>query len=80
MLIAQDENKEKFHFEFAMDSLEMNVGESKEVTIKLLNAKGGNLGSKSFLCFGQRKSFQYHPHQRFHWLAKVKLRLINRVD
>ena len=29
MLIAQDEYKEKFHFEFAMDSLEMNVRECK---------------------------------------------------
>ena len=40
MLIGQDDNKEKFHFEFAMDSLEMNVGESKEITIKLLTEKG----------------------------------------
>ena len=55
MLIAQDENKEKFHFEFAMDSLEMNVGESKEVTIKLLNAKG-ELAQNPFYVFGQRKS------------------------
>jgi hypothetical protein len=30
----------KFHFEFGMDSLIMNVGESKEVTIKLLNENG----------------------------------------
>ena len=26
--------QEKFHFEFGMDSLIINVGESKEVTIK----------------------------------------------
>ena len=29
--------QEKFHFEFGMDSLIINVGESKEVTIRLLN-------------------------------------------
>jgi len=39
-LIGQDDSKEKFHFEFGMDSLIINVGESKEITIKLLNEKG----------------------------------------
>ena len=59
MLIAQDENKEKFHFEFAMDSLEMNVGESKEVTIKLLNAKG-ELAQILFMFMAKENLYQYH--------------------
>ena len=37
MLNGQDGNKEKFHFQFEMDSLEMNVGESKQIKIKLLD-------------------------------------------
>ena len=73
MLIAQDENKEKFHFEFAMDSLEMNVGESKEVTIKLLNAKG-ELAQNPFYVYGQRKSLSVSPRiSDSTGVAKVKL-------
>ena len=33
-LVGQD----KFHFKFEMDSLEMNVGESKQIKIKLLDS------------------------------------------
>jgi len=50
----------KFHFEFGMDSLIMNVGESKEVTIKLLN-ENGKLAQNSFYVFGQRKTLSVSP-------------------
>ena len=52
--------QEKFHFEFGMDSLIINVGESKEVTIKLLN-KNGKLAQNPFYVFGQRKALSVSP-------------------
>ena len=36
-LIGQNDNKEKFHFEFGTDSIEIRIGESKEIKIKLLD-------------------------------------------
>ncbi len=50
----------KFHFEFGMDSLIINVGESKEVTIKLLN-ENGKLAQNPFYVFGQRKALSVSP-------------------
>ena len=52
--------QEKFHFEFGMDSLIINVGESKELTIKLLN-KNGKLAQNPFYVFGQRKALSVSP-------------------
>ena len=58
-LIGQKSN-EKFHFEFEVDSLEMNVGESKVVTIRLLD-KEGKLAKNPFNVYGQRKSLSALP-------------------
>ncbi|SVC67886.1 uncharacterized protein METZ01_LOCUS320740, partial [marine metagenome] len=60
ILIGQNDNKEKFHFEFEIDSLEINVGESKELTIKLLNTEG-KLAQSPFYVFGQRKALSVSP-------------------
>ena len=59
-LIGQDDSNEKFHFEFGMDSLIINVGESKEITIKLLN-ENGKLAQNPFYVFGQRKALSVSP-------------------
>ena len=59
-LVGQDDSKEKFHFEFGMDSLIINVGESKEITIKLLDEKD-KLAQNPFYVFGQRKSLSVSP-------------------
>ena len=60
MLNGQDGNKEKFHFQFEMDSLEMNVGESKQIKIKLLD-KNGELAQNPFFISGARKSLSVLP-------------------
>ena len=59
-LIGQDESKKKFHFEFEMDSIELHVGETKELTIKLLN-EDGDLSQNPFYVFGQRKALSVSP-------------------
>ncbi|MBN4081362.1 hypothetical protein JYT44_03250, partial [Caldithrix abyssi] len=59
-ILGQDEEKEKFHFEFEMDSLEIHVGETKEVTIKLLN-EDGDLAQNQFYVFGQRRALSVSP-------------------
>jgi len=59
-LIGQDESKNKFHFEFEMDSIELHVGETKELTIKLLN-EDGDLSQNPFYVFGQRKALSVSP-------------------
>ena len=58
IIIGQD-NK-KFNFEFEADSIELRVGESKEVTIKLLD-ESGNLAQNPFYVFGQRKTLSVSP-------------------
>ena len=52
--------QEKLHFEFGMDSLIMNVGESKEITIKLLD-ENGTLAQNPFYVFGERKTLSVSP-------------------
>ncbi len=52
--------QEKLHFEFGMDSLIMNVGESKEITIKLLD-ENGKLAQNPFYVFGARKTLSVSP-------------------
>ena len=52
--------QQKFHFEFGMDSLIMNVGESKDITIKLLN-ENGKLAQNPFYVFGERKTLSVSP-------------------
>tara|TARA_B100001250_G_scaffold213546_1_gene183183 strand:- start:4968 stop:7040 length:2073 start_codon:yes stop_codon:yes gene_type:complete len=52
--------QQKFHFEFGMDSLIMNVGESKEITIKLLD-ENGKLAQNPFYVFGERKTLSVSP-------------------
>mgnify|MGYP003997180143 FL=1 len=53
-VFAQEEaivEKEKHHFEFEFDSLDMHVGESKQITIKLLK-ENGELAKNPFYVFG----------------------------
>ena len=57
-IIGQD-NK-KFTFEFESDSIELRIGESKEITIKLLD-EDGKLAQNPFYVFGQRKSLSVSP-------------------
>ena len=52
--------QENFHFEFGMDSLIMNIGESKEITIKLLD-ENGKLAQNPFYVFGERKTLSVSP-------------------
>ncbi len=59
-LSGQDDKAEKFHFQFEIDSLELHVGETKEITIKLLN-ENGDLAQNPFYVFGQRKSLSVSP-------------------
>jgi hypothetical protein len=59
-LASQDDKIENFHFQFEMDSLELHVGEAKEITIKLLN-ENGDLAQNPFYVFGQRKSLSVSP-------------------
>ena len=58
IIIGQD-NK-KFTFEFESDSIELRIGESKEITIKLLD-ENGKLAQNPFYVFGQRKSLSVSP-------------------
>ena len=58
--IASVYGQENYKFEFGMDSLIMNVGESKDITIKLLNEKG-NLAQNPFYVFGERKTLSVSP-------------------
>jgi len=58
IIIGQD-NK-KFTFEFESDSIELRIGESKEITIKLLD-EDGKLAQNPFYVFGQRKSLSVSP-------------------
>ena len=59
-LIGQNDNKEKFHFEFETDSIEIRIGESKEIKIKLLD-ENGKLAQNPFYVFGQRKALSVSP-------------------
>ena len=52
--------QENFHFEFGMDSLIMNIGESKQITIKLLD-ENGKLAQNPFYVFGERKTLSVFP-------------------
>ena len=52
--------QENSKFEFGMDSLIMNVGESKEITIKLLD-ENGKLAQNPFYVFGERKTLSVFP-------------------
>ena len=60
LLLAQNEKEDKFHFEFENDSLEIKVGEEKQVTIRLLD-KNGDLAQSPFYVFGQRKALSASP-------------------
>jgi len=60
MVFGQESQQDKFHFEFDMDSVEINVGESKEITIRLLD-ESGNLAQNPFYVFGVRKSLSVSP-------------------
>ena len=50
-LTAQDD----IHFDFGSDSVVLNVGEVKEIEIKLLNKKN-KLVDNPFYVYGQRKT------------------------
>ncbi len=58
-LASQDDKIENFHFQFEMDSLELHVGEAKEITIKLLN-ENGDLAQNHFTCLDKEEPFLYH--------------------
>ncbi|MGY8786920.1 MAG: LVIVD repeat-containing protein [Fidelibacterota bacterium] len=60
LIMAQEEKNKEFHFEFETDSIEVRVGESKEITIKLLDEKG-KLVQSPFYVFGQRKTLSVSP-------------------
>ena len=60
IVFGQNENVEKLQFEFEADSIELNVGETKELTIKLLN-EDGDLSQNSFYVFGQRQTLSVSP-------------------
>ena len=60
LLLAQEKEKETFRFEFEQDSLEINVGEEKQITIRLLN-EDGDLAQNPFYVFGQRKALSASP-------------------
>ena len=52
--------QENYKFEFGMDSLIMNIGESKQITIKLLD-ENGKLAQNPFYVFGERKTLSVFP-------------------
>ena len=58
-IIVAQSNKQ-FNFQFEADSIELRVGETKEITIKLLD-KNGNLAQNPFYVFGQRNSLSVSP-------------------
>ena len=60
IVFGQNENIEKLQFEFEVDSIELHVGETKELTIKLLN-EDGDLSQNSFYVFGQRGALSVSP-------------------
>ena len=60
IVFGQNDNVEKFQFEFEADSIELNVGETKELTIKLLN-EDGDLSQNPFYVFGQRRALSVSP-------------------
>ena len=60
IVFGQNENIEKLQFEFEVDSIELHVGETKELTIKLLN-EDGDLSQNSFYVFGQRRALSVSP-------------------
>ena len=60
LLFAQEKEKETFRFEFEQDSLEINVGQEKQITIRLLD-ENGDLAQNPFYVFGQRKALSSSP-------------------
>ena len=60
IVFGQNKNIEKLQFEFEVDSIELHVGETKELTIKLLN-EDGDLSQNSFYIFGQRQTLSVSP-------------------
>ena len=60
LLFAQEKKKDTFLFEFEQDSLEINVGEEKQITIRLLN-EDGDLAQNPSYVFGQRKALSASP-------------------
>tara|TARA_Y100000590_G_scaffold192881_1_gene219200 strand:- start:752 stop:2827 length:2076 start_codon:yes stop_codon:yes gene_type:complete len=60
MVFGQESQQDKFHFEFEMDSLELHVGETKSITIRLLD-ESGKLAQNPFYVYGQRKSLSVNP-------------------
>ncbi len=60
IVFGQNENIEKLQFEFEVDSIELHVGETKDLTINLLN-EDGDLSQNSFYVFGQRGALSVSP-------------------
>ncbi len=60
MVFGQESQQDKFHFEFDVDSVEIHVGESKEITIRLLD-ENGKLAQNPFYVFGERKTLSVSP-------------------
>ena len=60
VIFGQEDQRDKFHFEFDLDSIEIRVGETKEINIRLVD-KSGNLAQNPFYVFGARKSLSTTP-------------------
>jgi len=59
LLISALSAQEKVHFDFGSDSIEVNVGESKEVVIKLLDDKNKLVDNHSqFIACSGRLNFE----------------------
>ena len=56
LLFAQEKKKDTFRFEFEQDSLEINVGEEKQITIRLLN-EDGDLAQNPFMFLAKEKLY-----------------------
>ena len=60
LLIGALSAQNDLRFDFGADSLEVNVGETKEIEIKLLNDKN-KLVDNPFYVYGQRKNLSVLP-------------------
>ena len=58
--ITVAQSNKQFNFQFEADSIELRVGETREITIKLLDGDG-NLAQNPFYVFGQRNTLSVSP-------------------
>ena len=58
--ITVAQSNKQFNFQFEADSIELRVGETREITIKLLD-EDGELAQNPFYVFGQRNTLSVSP-------------------